>query len=1081
MKKVLAAFLILSSAATVSAAENARWLLDAAIAPDGSAIAFSYKGDLYTVPVAGGEATQITTNGAYDGTPVWTPDGKKIVFMSNREGSNDIFCTNANGGTPRRITTHSGAEKPLTFLNDSTLLFTAFDLVGKDTSRPPFMTQLYTVNINRSNPRPHLFLSLPVVSANANSQGKILYQDRKGVEDVLRKHERSAATADVWLFDNGTFTQLTDFNGADQSPVWGKGDTYYFVSEADGTLNVYESSIGSKSAKQLTKFTRHPVRSLSAANNGTLAFSWDGDIYTLRPGQQPAKVNVSVNADNYDSDLVKRYVNGGASSLAVSPEGKEVAFVLRGDVYVTSTDYNTTKRITNTPAQERNMSFSPDGRSLVFDSDVDGHWQLFIAKIKDDKEKEFAYASDIVIEPLYSCSTSAQQPVFSPDGKKVAFLENRTELKVIDVDSKAVTTALDGKYNYSYTDGDVPFTWNPDSQWLLVSTIGEGGWNNIDIALVKADGSENINLTESGHSAGNPQWVLDGKAVAFSTSKYGMKSQGSWGNQQDVMLMVLDPDTWEKFNFTEEEAELSEKAEKEKKEAEEKAKEDDKDKKKDKKDKKGKKDEKAAKEENKATEFDLANRRYRTVRLTDHSSSMGDFFLSPKGDKLYYVSGANTGGYDIVVKEIKKGNTYVLLKGVGGGLIPDKKGENLFTITNGIKKITLANSQIKDVNFEAPYDRRPSLERAYIFDHMAKQVEDKFYDEKLHGVDWKYYVDHYREFLPYINNNRDFATLLSEILGELNASHTGGRYYGSGPALSTASLGAYYDENYDGEGLKVTEIFPRGPLASKAAGIEPGDIILSIDGEKILPETDYFPLLEGKSGKKVRLEVRKADGSTVDRTVKATNGGNQMEMAYQRWVERNEHIADSISGGRIGYVHVRGMNGESYQTVYDRILGKYRNCDAIVVDTRHNGGGWLHNDLAILLGGHQYVTYAPRGKKIGIEPFAQWTKPSVMLVNESNYSDAHGSPFAYQTLGIGEVIGTPVPGTMTAVWWETQIDPTIIFGIPQVTSVANDGTVLENHQLTPDIIIYNKPGDVEKGIDAQLEGAVRHLMEKTKK
>ena len=175
------------------------------------------------------------------------------------------------------------------------------------------------------------------------------------------------------------------------------------------------------------------------------------------------------------------------------------------------------------------------------------------------------------------------------------------------------------------------------------------------------------------------------------------------------------------------------------------------------------------------------------------------------------------------------------------------------------------------------------------------------------------------------------------------------------------------------------------------------------------------------------------------------------------------------------------MDGESFQTVYDRILGKYRNCDAIVVDTRYNGGGWLHNDLAVLLSGKEYVKFKPRGREIGHEPFAQWTKPSVMLVNESNYSDAHGSPFTYKTLGIGEVVGAPIPGTMTAVWWETQIDPTIVFGIPQVTNVSMDGTVLENTQLNPDILIYNRQADIERGVDAQLEGAVRHLMEKTKK
>lgn len=1057
------------------ASESPRWLRDAAISPDGTTIAFSYKGDIFTVPVAGGTATQITSNKGYDGVPIWTPDGKRIVFLSTREGSDDLFITSANGGTPRRLTTNSGNEKPLTFVNDSTLLFNASQLPGKNTARAPFSTQIYKLNINKSNPRPTLYLSLPVVSANANSKGELLYQDKKGVEDVLRKHERSSGTADVWLYDAAqNFTQLTNFNGADQSPVWGNGGKYYFVSEKDGTLNVFESSIGTNTDKQLTKFTKHPVRSLSSSNSGLLAFTWDGDIYTLRPGNEPQKVNIQVSADDYDSDHVKQYVNYGASDIAVAPDGNQVAIIIRGDLYVTTTDYKTTKRITDTPAQERTASFSPDGRTIVFDSDVDGIWQLFTAKIKNDAEKEFAYATDIEIEPLYKCATSAMQPQFSPDGKKVAFLEDRTILKVIDLETKNVTTALDGKFNYSYSDGDIPFEWSPDSRHLLISYIGESGWNNVDIALVKADGSEVVDLTESGYSDGNPKWALDGKAVTYSTGKYGMKAHGSWGNQEDVVLMALDSEAWEKFNFTEEEAELADKAVK-----------DDENKADDKSDKKGKKDKKnktVKNDEAKEIDLDLANRRYRTRRLTSRSSNLGDYYLSRKGDKLYYVAGATEGGYNVNVKDLKSGETKVLLKGTAGTIYPDKKGETIFINTgNGIKKVTLANANVEEVEYEAPYDRKPSLERAYIFDHMAKQVADKFYDKNLHGVDWDYYTSHYREFLPYINNNRDFATLLSEILGELNASHTGGRYYAPGAQMSTANLGAYFDETYDGDGLKIAEIFPRGPLAVKTAGLKPGDVITSIDGEKINAGEDYFPMLEGKSGKKVRLGVTHADGKADFVTVKPISNGAQSEMAYQRWVERNEQIADSLSGGRIGYVHVKGMDGESFQTVYDRILGKYRNCDAIVVDTRYNGGGWLHNDLAVLLSGKEYVKFMPRGREIGHEPFAQWSKPSVMLVNEANYSDAHGSPYTYKTLGIGEVVGAPIPGTMTAVWWENQIDPSIIFGIPQVTNVSMDGTVLENTQLNPDILIYNKQEEIEKGIDAQLEGAVRHLMDITKK
>lgn len=1054
-------------------AETPRWLQKPAISPDGQKIAFSYKGEIFTVSVTGGNAQQITSNKSYDSYPVWTPDSKRIVFLSDREGSDDLYITSATGGTPTRLTTHSGNETPLAFLNDSILLFNAAILPGPTTARAPFFTQVYKLNINKPGSRPTLYLSLPIYSACVNSQGAILYQYRKSLEDPLRKHERSAGTSDIWVYENDTYKQLTHFDGSDQSPVWGKGSQFYYLSEKDGTLNVFEANIDSPSEKQITNYEKHPVRSLSSSNNGTLAYSWDGDIFTLKPGGKPTKVNININADLYDGDLVKRYVNNGVSNIAVSPDGNEIALIIRGDLYVTNAKYKTTKRITNTPAQERSVSFSPDGRRLVFDSDVDGIWQLFTAKIKNDDEKEFAYATDIEIEPLYKCETSAMQPIFSPDGKKVAFLENRAPIRVIDLDTKKVTTVLDGKYNYSYSDGDITFSWSPDSEWLVTSYMGPMGWNNVDIAIVRADGSEVIDLTESGYNEYQPKWVLDGKGILYATSKYGMKASGSWGNQDDIMIMVLDGDAWDQFNYSKEESELFEKEKKEK---------DDKDDK-DIKDNKSKKNKSKVKEETKKSiPLDLANRRYRTKRLTGTSASIADFYLTPKGDKLYYFAESPDGDYNLMVSDLKKGNTKVLAQNLSGSIMPDKDGENIFIFSHeGVKKLSLPDGDIEMVEFEAPYDRHPSLERQYIFDHMAKQVEDKFYDKNLHGVDWDYYTKHYREFLPYISNNRDFATLLSETLGELNASHTGGRAYGKGADLSTASLGAFFDDAYEGEGLKITEIFPRGPLANKSADVKVGDIIKSIDGENIAPGQDYFTLLEGKAGKKVRLGIQKKDGTLKYITIKPLSLREQSTMAYQRWVERNEAIADSISGGRVGYVHVQGMDTRSYQNVYERLLGKYRNYDAVVVDTRFNGGGWLHNDLAILLGGKKYVTFSPRGEEIGIEPFSQWTKPSVMLVNEANYSDAHGSPYTYQTLGLGEVVGAPIPGTMTAVWWETQIDPSIIFGIPQVTNKANDGTILENTQLNPDIVIYNQPGDVENGKDAQLEGAVLRLLEQINK
>ena len=432
-------------AVATALADTPLWIRDVAISPDGQSIAFTYKGDIFTVPTGGGGARQLTSNDAFDSKPVWSPDGKRIVFRSDREGSDDIFIMNANGGSVRRLTTSSIAEQPLAFLNDSVLLFSANEMPARGSAQAPILPQTYSLNVNRPGTRPSMFLSMPMLFSSAGRDGRIIFTDKKGYEDVFRKHERSSGTNDIWLYDNGNFRQLTNFNGHDRNAVWApQKDSFFFLSEEDGTINVYAGDL-SGNKRKLTSFERHPVRNLSVSDGGLIAFSWDGEIYTMAEGGQPVKVDVDISVDDYDSDLVKRYVTGGASAFFPAPKGNELAIVIRGDVYVTDTKYKTTKRITDTPDQERTVSISPDGKTMVYDSDRDGYWQLFTAKIMNPKEEQFAYATEIVEEPLYKCETSAMQPVFSPDGKKVAFLENRSTLKVIDLDTKKVTTALDGK------------------------------------------------------------------------------------------------------------------------------------------------------------------------------------------------------------------------------------------------------------------------------------------------------------------------------------------------------------------------------------------------------------------------------------------------------------------------------------------------------------------------------------------------------------------------------------------------------------------------------------------------------------
>ena len=203
-----------------------------------------------------------------------------------------------------------------------------------------------------------------------------------------------------------------------------------------------------------------------------------------------------------------------------------------------------------------------------------------------------------------------------------------------------------------------------------------------------------------------------------------------------------------------------------------------------------------------------------------------------------------------------------------------------------------------------------------------------------------------------------------------------------------------------------------------------------------------------------------------------------MSTMVTMWEEKVERL----SGGCVGYVHIKGMDSESFREIFSKALGKYRNCDALIVDTRHNGGGWLHDDVVTFLGGKLYTKYIPRGQFIGNEPFTKWTKPSCMLIGEDNYSDASGTPLAYRQLGIGKLIGAPVPGTMTAVWWETLIDSSLVFGIPQVGSWSvADGRFVENYQIEPDIEVYNDPASVLRGEDKQLEAAVTEMLKEISK
>ena len=775
---------------TATAQESPRWLRKNAISPDGTQVAFSYKGDIYVVGTQGGRARQVTSNPAYDSDPVWTPDGKQLYFSSYREGSKDIFLVPAEGGTPRRITNYPGSETPKAVLPDGRIAFTAG--LQPDVTYGGFPGEPQVYAVGQGGERPALLNSVTMSEMSVRPDGAILYEDYKGYEDPFRKHHTSSVTRDIWLLKDGVYTKLSNFKGEDRQPVFAAdGETFYYLSEQGGkTLNLFRSTLSNPSkSTQLTRYEKDPVRYVSVAADGTLAYSQNGDLYILKEGGQPRKLDITVVRDENERDLVKMNFTGNATAMAVSPDGKEIAVVLRGDVFVTSTEYKTTRRITNTPEQERGVSFSKDGRELYYAAERGGCWGVWRTVLTDKNDKLFTYATQTKEELFSEPGETSFQPEVSPDGKWVAYLRDRVELVVKPTAGGKVKSLLKGA-NYSYQDGDQSFAWSPDSEYLLTDYQANGGWNNVDIALIEVSTGKVTDLTQSGYNDGSFHWALGGKAMTWESDKNGYRSHGSWGAHEDIYIMFFDGKAMTGFNQDKEDEEveklLSGKSEKQL------AKEEKKD--------------SLAQEKPKKMELLLEGREYRTRRLTAASAAYGDHYLSKDGRKLYYVTPLES-GMGLCVKDLREGDVKVLARGVSGRITPSADGNEIYVFSGrGITKVTLAGGQTKQIGFSGDFEFKPKAEREYMFSHIWKQVKEKFYDPNLHGADWDYYRDNYAQFLPYIDNYFDFQELLSEMLGELNGSHTGARYRPQG-GEPLGRLGVLYDYAYAGDGLRIAEVF----------------------------------------------------------------------------------------------------------------------------------------------------------------------------------------------------------------------------------------------------------------------------------
>ena len=1070
MKKLFLA-LFVSFLTVISFAQQPLWMRYNRISPKGDKIAFTYKGDIYVVDSKGGTAKQLTTSASYDYHPIWSNDGKKIAFASDRNGNFDIYVVASDGGVAKRVTTNSAAETPLAFSPDDTEIYYSA-MIQKDAKDAQFasawLTELYKVSVEGG--RPEQVTAATVCSVSFDTDGEsFLYYDRKGSENIWRKHQVSSVARDIVYYNakDKTHKILTTNIGEDREPVFMPDHkSFVYLSEPAGrnSQNVYMMQWPPKFEPQpVSNFKTYPVRFLSVATDGTLCYGYQGEIYIQKIGQEPKKVDIQIINDQ--ENVPERGKFGKASDLTVTPAGDLIAFVSRGEVFVTSDEYQTTKQITHTSEAEADPSFSPDGKKLVYTSERDGYYNLYLAKMPRKEDLNFAYATLIEEESLFGDDgVERTAPQFSPDGKEIAFIEDRKFLKVINLDSKKVRQITDGTQSYGSDPYPFEYQWSPDGKWFVLTLITNMRDPYSDIGIVSADGDMKIhNITDDGYITGNPHWALDGNAIVFVSNRYGMRSHASWGSQADAFICFMNQEAYDKFKMSKEEYDIWKK-------------ENDK---KDKGDKKDKDDKKDKKDEVKTIDIELDRLENRVVRLTPMSSKLSGAVLSKDGDKLYFLSSFEK-GFDLWELDVREKSTKILKKlGAGGAqLVLNKKGDNIYVLSGGdLQKIEAKGGKATSIKYDATMELDRAAEREYMYNHIFLQESKRLFRRDHNGADFEQIKKDFHPFLAHINNNYDFAELMSEVLGELNVSHSGSGYRPGSEGDATAQLGLLYDWNYDKDGLRIEEVLEYGPFDKKTSQVKAGDIIEKIDGVKITKDMDYFPLLNKKTDQNVLISVYSPKSKKHwDEVVKPISRGAQIDLLYKRWIKRNAHIVDSLSEGRLGYVHIKSMGDASYRDVYADILGKYNLCEGIVIDTRFNGGGRLHEDIEILFSGEKYLEQVVRDSVACVMPSRRYVKPSIMIIGEANYSNAHGTPWVYKYKNIGKLVGMPVPGTMSSVTWETLQDNTLYFGLPVVGYRTEEGNYLENSQLEPDIKVKNTPEKLAQGIDEQLEAAVEELL-----
>ncbi len=1035
-------------------------------------VVFSYAGDLYEVNKNGGTARRLTSHIGYEMFARFSPDGKHIAFTGQYDGNTEVYLISADGGEPKRLTYTATLNRDdlsdrmgpnnivMTWRDNNSIVYRSRKKTFND-----FKGQLFVANINGGISEE---LPLPCGGfCSYNSDKTQLAYNQIFREFRTWKYYRGGMADDVWIYDFKTkqTTNITNNVAQDIQPMW-FGDRIYFLSDRDRTMNLFCYDINTKQTRKITNYTDYDIKFPSAGNNA-IVYEKGGYLFVMDvPSETIKKIEISINSDNVYGRSVMIDASKFIENISIGADGARVVAIGRGDVVTVPVESGITRNLSNTSGvHERNAAWSPDGKYIALISDASGEDEIYI-QVPDgsSKPQQITTNGDVYKYEI----------IWSPDSKKIMWGDKKHRLQYVDIESKKITL-IDNSDWAEFRD----YSWSPDSKWVTYTKEVE--YNKDKIYLYNINSLQKAEATDGWFDSYNPIFSSDGKYLFFISRRdfnptfSNTDFQISYNDMARPYLITLSKTTANPFAPANDDVKVKKDTGSETTSSTDKNKD-------------SKKPDVKIDNTTKDIVVDLDGLITRTIMIdVDPGNYSGTESI---GDKVYYMF-SKTGEkrrlmmYDLKQKkqtELGEVNSFEISADLKKMLV--KKGDSYYVIDAPSSKLDLSKS-IDLSNMKWIVNKKE--EWTQIYNESWRQMRDFFYDPNMHGTDWKALKEKYAVMLPYVNHRMDLTYLIGELIGELNVGHayTGG---GDVPKVEKIKLGlfgatltrdvsGFYKINSILQGANFSKGL-RSPFTEVGVNVHQGDFIISVNGVNTNTVKDIYELMINMADKQVELMINSKPTIEGAQKVIVIPLPDESELYYYNWVQHNIHFVDSVSGGKIGYLHIPDMGIGGLNT-FMKYFYPQMNKKALIIDDRGNGGGFVSPLITERLN-QKLVYYEFMRNALGKPDPDGLYGPKVLLLDHYSASDGDIFPYRFKKYQIGKTIGTRSWGGVVGIRGTLPFVDGGILNRPEFAPYLADGFVIEGHGIDPDIVVENDPAHEYAGIDDQLNKAIEVLLEDLK-